>query len=145
MRGRLALKRTGFVVAAVAAGAVVAGPAFADGTWGPSSITSIVPGFDTRNWDDPNNDSVKTAFSIKNCFQDSGNDFTSLQWQLRRNHTGRPDDNLGNHNFSCKTSTWQTVAWDDMSAGSYHFMYVLANGGQDYYFSTNPSSVKGAY
>lgn len=121
------------VVALVATTALLAPTASAEGHW-TSSFSGIVPGFDTRGWDDSNNDATVTKLSIWSCRQDSGNAFGSLRWALIYNNVWTPDEDHGEKTVYCKN--YGVTSWGDMKPGRWHFTYRSANGGQDYYFSS---------
>ena len=119
---------------AVATALVFVGPARAEGSW-TSSFSGIRPGWDTRQWTDMNTDSVQTSLTIKSCYQNSGNLFTSLLWQLTYKNTFTPDENMGRHNIDCRSSSGATVNYGDVKRGNYVFGYVSANGSTSYYYS----------
>ncbi len=102
---------------------VVAGPAFAEGSWS-SFMNKVNVGFESRVWADRDIDQVATTVKLKTCSV-SGTTFTSTGITLYQD-TIFPFiyTNHGLISNTCGTSSWG----QGLGSGNYHFTIEKING-----------------
>lgn len=123
-RGMKALVAVGV---AAAAAALVASPALAEGQWS-SSITKAITGFQSRTWQDNNNDNVSTTVTFGTCSTTPGT-FSSTSLEMWGEFGLFPDQNLGTKTNYCGTSNW-----GDVANNAYHFRINKINGSTSGYW-----------
>jgi hypothetical protein len=102
-------KLVGSSLAAAVMVVVAASPALAEGDI-KSSISGWLPGKETRDWNDGHTDSDKTTLQNNRCSSDTGNNVSSLTWELNRNDTATPDEHYGNKKLTCTATSAATTA-----------------------------------
>jgi hypothetical protein len=118
---RLKSKASVIATGAVAAIALGAGVAHAEGSW-TSSISAWLPGKESRHWQDNNSDSVATTISFSGCSVSNGS-FSYAGLQLKKERDALPDPVVARDENHCNTSNF-----GDRSAGGYYFNYSNLNG-----------------
>ncbi|MES2093202.1 MAG: DUF4179 domain-containing protein [Actinomycetota bacterium] len=133
-------KRSALAVGALIIGTsmLAASPALAEGNW-TSSITSALTGFYSRTWQDNNSDNVNTTVGFSGCSITDGRAFTETQLEMWGEFGALPDQNLGNIQNTCNTSSWGRVA-----NNAYHFRINTINGSTSGY-RLNVTSTYTAY
>lgn len=123
-------RRKAAVVGLVAAAVLgQATPALAEGGF-DTYFSWVGTWYDSRNWDDHNNDSAATSVMLKDCDINWG--WQKVEVQLRRNRTGLPDDNKGTRTYrDCNNGRSQWNNWGDVQRGTYHFTFSKINNVSD--------------
>jgi opacity protein-like surface antigen len=123
------------IAACVIAPVVTAGPAAAEGDW-YSYLSNVKAGFDSRSWDDRDNDNNPTTITLNGCTISGHPELApNVIVRLWRERTG-PDQKVGvDKSFACRTSA--TKSWGHVPAGSYHFEILKVNNSNDLQVSTS--------
>jgi len=131
-------KKTAIVAAVALAGSLLsAAPAMAEGSWS-SYITRAIAGFQSRSWQDNNIDNISTSVQFSGCSLEGGVAFEKTQLEMWGEFGAFPDQNLGNIQNYCGTSSWGRVA-----SNSYHFRINTINGVTNaYWLNVNSVVVK---
>lgn len=131
-------RMVGSTVAAAVLVVLAASPALAEGEI-HSSISGWLPGKETSDWNDKHTDADKTTLQNNRCSSDTGNNVTSLTWELNRNDTVTPDEHYGNKKLTCTaTSAATTASWGERGKGNFDATLKQVNG-------YSPSPVGAAY
>ncbi|MEU9854972.1 hypothetical protein [Streptomyces sp. NPDC047974] len=103
----------GLLVSAAVIGLAGATPAFAEGSWS-SSMSGVLPGFESRRWSDNNTDATSTSVAFAGCWvhERTFRGATLIVWK----DVFGPDESKGARTNSCNTTSW-----GDLAAGSYYF------------------------
>lgn len=132
------------ISAGVVCSMVLAGTVLAEGSW-DSWMQDVLPGFESRSWEDKNLDAVSTSIRFDGC-RDSvpgtdPNDWASAK--LMREIPWWPDENLGNKFFWCWNS--DTNFWGDVPASWYHFTVTDRSGPDELWNNLDVSFVRVVY
>ena len=114
------MKRYRGVLLGLLAAFAFAGTALAEGQW-TSYMTGVLPGFNSRTWDDQNLDGTSTNIKLVEC-RDSVPGTDPADWaklSLEKENWIFPSENLGTKTFNCWVSS--TQFWGDVVAAHYHF------------------------
>ncbi|GHJ98065.1 hypothetical protein SNE510_75840 [Streptomyces sp. NE5-10] len=103
----------GLLVGAAVIGLAAGTPAFAEGSWS-SSMSGVLPGFESRRWNDTNADSTSTSVAFSGCSVE-GRTFRAATLIVWKDVFG-PDESKGTRTNYCNTTSW-----GDLAAGSYYF------------------------
>lgn len=79
----------------VALGALAAGPAFAEGSYGPSAFNNANGGFASNYWTDHQNDTTATKIQLSGCYKSNGTAVSSVELQLVDQWGALPDALVG--------------------------------------------------
>lgn len=116
-------KKLAILTATALLATVVAGPAFAEGSWS-SYMSGVKIGFESRQWADRDFDQVATTVKLKTCTV-SGTTFSSTGITLYQDtifpfiYTSH-----GLISNTCNTSSWG----QGLGSGTYHFTIEKING-----------------
>ncbi|MFB7239805.1 MULTISPECIES: hypothetical protein [unclassified Streptomyces] len=103
----------GLLVGALAVGFVGTTPAFAEGSWS-SSLSGVLPGFESRRWNDANTDATSTSVAFSGCSVPDRT-FRAANIVVWKDVFG-PDESKGSRANYCNTTSW-----GDLSAATYYF------------------------
>ena len=143
------MNRRALPLAAGLVAIAVAAPAFAEGSF-ESSFSGVHTGFDTRSWNDNNNDNAATSFAARNCSYTGIPTYerrpSSFAMELNRNDTWTPDEHYGEKTVPCSGTTQYYVSWGDKGAGNFDMTVKKIDGVSSGYISTlNVNYLKIAY
>ncbi|MBF4636267.1 hypothetical protein ITJ38_17790 [Agreia pratensis] len=133
------LTKTGAAMGFIAAGVLVASPAFAEGSFS-SSISGANPGFSSRSWQDSQLDNISTTVSFSGCSTSTGPDFQNASLNMYDEHGLLPDASIGTITNSCDTSDWG----NNLNSDGFHFTVDAING-LDNYITLEVSNVDVQY
>ncbi len=125
----LRMRRLATVLGGSAALSLAIAPsAFAEGNFS-SSISGAATGFNSRWWDDKNQDSSDTVIKFTGCTTTSGPAFKSVTVQLTRYRPVISDVNEGQKTFTaCANGGTSTGNWGRKQAAEYRFALMKING-----------------
>lgn len=120
---------------------LVASPAHAEGSWS-SYFEKVMPGFETRHFDDRNSDNIHSVLTIKNCRFWDGSRYVGANngviMEFYKEIDFWPDSSLGQKTFYCLSSASQ--GWGDPASGRYYWSVVKGVPYYDLATTANPVS-----
>jgi hypothetical protein len=119
---KMPIKMLAGVAAVAIATLATAIPAFAEGSF-TSHMSGVRVGFESRRWDDKNEDSKGTIVSLRYChyMKEPSHEPKSAQFTLNLIKDTLFDEARGNVKYDCSGSTWKQYDWGRQPAGKYFF------------------------
>jgi hypothetical protein len=133
------LTKAGATAGFIAAGVLMASPAFAEGSFS-SNISGANPGFSSRSWQDSQLDNFSTTVSFLGCSTSAGPPFENASLNMYDEHGAFPDASIGTVDNACDTSSWG----NGLNSDGFHFTVDRING-LDNYITLEVSSVDVQY
>lgn len=131
------------VVVALAAGlaatALLAGPALAEGSFS-SSITGWMVGKDTGTSFDKAHDGASTSLTLGGCKTTNGAAPGRLQFKLIKHRTGLPGQAIATNTISCRSSNVTTI-YGAQDRAYYHMNFSGVVDGPSRYYSASTFKV----
>lgn len=109
------------LAAAIAATALLAGPALAEGSFS-SSITGWMVGKDTRTWFDNDHDGASTSLTLGGCRTTNGATPGRLQFKLIKHRTALPGQAIATNTISCRSAN-ATTRYGAQDRAFYHMNF----------------------